>query len=76
MGPRVRSEAATAALGDVFIRIGLADVFSYTSADNARSRAVMNRLDLGPLNTRGFIVDYPVIGEWTGLVWVGTAACP
>ena len=70
------TEAAIAALSDVFTRIGLSEVVSYTSAENTRSRAVMKRLNLVRDSARDFIVDYPVIGGWAGLVWVGTSLTP
>jgi len=45
-GKGLASEAAAAALRDVFARTDLAEVLSYTAPDNARSRAVMRRLRL------------------------------
>lgn len=70
------TEAANAALDDVFSRIGLAEVVSYTSAENSRSQAVMSRLNLVRDETRDFTVHYPEVGEWSGLVWVGVSARP
>ena len=67
------TEAANAALEDVFSRIGLSEVVSYTSAANTRSRAVMKRLGLMRDGERDFTVRYPAIGEWRGLVWSGVA---
>ncbi len=67
------TEAAEAALEDVFRRIGLTEVLSYTSATNRRSQAVMKRLNLVRDESRDFILHYPVIGAWTGLVWVANA---
>jgi RimJ/RimL family protein N-acetyltransferase len=63
------SEAAQAALADVFARAGLAEVLAYTSADNARSQAVMRRLGLRREPARDFSHGYD--GKpWRGLVWV------
>lgn len=63
------TEAARAALTDVFERIGLAEVVSYTAPGNLRSRAVMERLDLRRDPSRDFTATYPDVGQWTGLVW-------
>jgi RimJ/RimL family protein N-acetyltransferase len=64
------SEAARAALDDVFSRIRLADVLSYTAADNLRSQAVMGRLGLSRAPARDFSAAYDGTGIWHGLVWV------
>jgi RimJ/RimL family protein N-acetyltransferase len=64
------SEAAKASLDDVFARIGLAEVLSYTAADNARSQAVMERLGLKRDPTRDFDARYDGHDAWHGLVWV------
>jgi len=62
------TEAAAAALLDVFTRIGLGEVLAYTSHDNARSQAVMRRLDLQRDPARDFSHMYE--GKpWHGLVW-------
>jgi len=63
------TEAAKAALQDVFARVGLKEVLSYTSPDNIRSRAVMERLDLERDVTRDFtgLYDNEI---WHGWVWV------
>jgi RimJ/RimL family protein N-acetyltransferase len=68
------TEAAAAALRDAFERVGLEEVFSYTSADNFRSQAVMGRLFLARTPERDFIAEYPGVGTWRGLVWVARAA--
>lgn len=64
------TEAARAALEDVFQRIRLAEVLSYTTAENARSQAVMRKLNLERDASRDFIAQTDPIGEWRGLVWV------
>jgi RimJ/RimL family protein N-acetyltransferase len=67
------SEAARAALRDVFERIGLREVLAYTSAHNVRSQAVMRRVRLARDAARDFSA-----GEGAGaeqeLVWVARAA--
>jgi RimJ/RimL family protein N-acetyltransferase len=63
------TEAARASLRDVFERALLKEVLAYTSADNIRSRAVIERLKL----QRTASLDYsePLgAGMWRGLVWV------
>lgn len=65
------TEAARAALADVFTRVGLAEVVSYTAPDNLRSQAVMARLAL----TRRPELDFTQRledGDWRGLVWSAT----
>jgi RimJ/RimL family protein N-acetyltransferase len=63
------TEAARAALNDAFGRVRLREVVAYTSADNLRSQAVMDRLRLQRVASRDFIFDYGG-GPWSGLVWV------
>ncbi len=70
------TEAASAALTDVFTRVGLSEVLSYTSADNHRSQAVMKRLNLERDRSRDFTTHYPDVGSWTGLVWTVSAPAP
>ena len=63
------TEAAKAALRDAFERVHLQEVLTYTSADNVRSRAVIERLNL----QRAAALDYsePLgAGMWRGLVWI------
>jgi RimJ/RimL family protein N-acetyltransferase len=63
------TEAARAALRDVFERVHLKEVLAYTSADNVRSRAVIERLNM----RRAAALDYsePLgAGMWHGLVWI------
>lgn len=63
------TEAAAAALLDVFARIGFDEVLAYTSDDNARSQAVMQRLCLQRDPSRDFAHVYA--GKpWLGRVWV------
>jgi RimJ/RimL family protein N-acetyltransferase len=63
------TEAARAALEDAFVRLRLAKVLAYTSADNARSQAVMARLGLRRDPARDFDAEYRGV-PWHGLVWV------
>jgi RimJ/RimL family protein N-acetyltransferase len=63
------TEAAAAALLDAFTRIGLGEVLAYTSHDNARSQAVMQRLGLQRDPARDFSRLYDG-NPWHGLVWV------
>lgn len=64
------TEAASAALDDLFGRAGVAEVYAYTSADNLRSQRVMERLGLERLSDRDFVVPDAKLGEWFGLVWI------
>ena len=66
------TEAATAALGDAFRRIGCAEVLAYTAADNARSQAVMTKLGLARRPDLDFSHHYDGFGTWRGLVWSAT----
>jgi RimJ/RimL family protein N-acetyltransferase len=67
------TEAADAALKDVFDRAGLVEVLAYTSPDNLRSQAVMARLRLRRDPARDFTADYNGFRAWRGLVWVAAA---
>lgn len=64
------SEAARAALDDVFGRVGLTEVVAYTAPDNLRSQAVMVRLRLSRDASRDFTLQDSKVGRWRGLVWV------
>jgi len=65
------TEAAQAALQDAFTRCGLTEVLAYTTADNARSQAVMARLHLRRDASRHFIYrDGPKV--WHLLVWIAS----
>jgi RimJ/RimL family protein N-acetyltransferase len=68
-GQGYATEAAAAALRDVFARCGLTEVIAYTAADNPRSQAVMARLGLRRDPVRDFSALYET-GVWHGLVWV------
>jgi RimJ/RimL family protein N-acetyltransferase len=70
------SEAARAALDDVFDRVTLAEVLSYTAPDNLRSQRVMERLGLRRDPARDFEVRYDNTGLWRGLVWVAHRVAP
>lgn len=67
------TEAAQAALDDVFARVGLTEVVAYTSPDNSKSQAVMVRLNLIRDSSRDFTVHHEKVGDWSGLVWVARA---
>lgn len=69
-GQGYATEAAQAALADVFMRVGLREVLAYTSADNARSQAVMRRLAFRREPKRDFDAFYGDM-PWHGLVWAG-----
>lgn len=69
-GQGLATEAAEAALRDAFARAGLAEILSYTSPDNVRSRAVMRRLGLRRHQSLDFVAHYEGLGEWRGLVWI------
>jgi RimJ/RimL family protein N-acetyltransferase len=63
------TEAAKASLQDAFERVRLKQVLAYTAADNARSQAVIKRLNM----QRAASLDYSeAAGErtWRGLVWI------
>jgi len=65
------TEAAQAALDDVFARCDLSEVLAYTAPDNLRSQAVMVRLRLRRDPAR----DHSLRGGpriWHGLTWVAT----
>ena len=63
------TEAAKASLRDALERVRLKEVLAYTSVDNVRSRAVIQRLQL----QRAASLDYSEpfgAGIWRGMVWV------
>ena len=60
-------------LHDAFTRVGVTEVLAYTSADNARSQGVMERLGLARTPSRDFAAPYE--GRmWHGLVRVAAAS--
>jgi RimJ/RimL family protein N-acetyltransferase len=63
------TEAARAALIDVFRRVKLTEVLAYTDARNIRSQAVMRRLALRRDASRDFAIYSERLGTWRGLVW-------
>jgi RimJ/RimL family protein N-acetyltransferase len=64
------TEAARAALIDVFRRVRLIEVLAYTDAQNMRSQAVMRRLGLRRDTSRDFAIHSDRLGTWRGLVWM------
>jgi RimJ/RimL family protein N-acetyltransferase len=75
-GKGYATEAARAALDDVFTRVGLDEVLAYTAIDNLRSQAVMERLKL----RRDPMLDFDILTSddepWHGLVWVAEMRRP
>lgn len=63
------AEAARAALADFFLRTQVSEVLAYTAAENSRSQAVMQRLNLLRDRSRDFTAQYGTM-RWRGLVWV------
>src|SRR6266850_2934402 len=60
------TEAARAALIDVFRRVKLIEVLAYTDAQNIRSQAVMRRLGLSRDASRDFAIYSDRLGTWRG----------
>jgi RimJ/RimL family protein N-acetyltransferase len=73
-GKGYATEAARAALHDAFARKALEEIVAYTSPDNLRSQAVMERLRLRRDPSRDFTSRNAQGGEWCGLVWVARPA--
>ena len=74
-GKGYATEAARATLDDVFTRVGLDEVLAYTSIDNLRSQAVIERLGL----RRDPMLDFDLLNgdvPWHGLVWVAEMRQP
>ncbi len=69
-GKGYATEAARAALEDVFSRIGLTEVLAYTGPGNLRSQAVMSRLGLHRDESRDFVTEVENVERWHGLVWI------
>lgn len=68
-GQGYATEAARAALEDGLTRAGLHEVVAYTSAENLRSRSVMERLGMQRDPSRDFTATYDGLENWRGLVW-------
>jgi RimJ/RimL family protein N-acetyltransferase len=64
------TEAARAALDDVFARFKCPEILSYTAPENRRSRSVMERLGLQRDANRDFTVEQDGAEPWSGLVWL------
>ena len=62
------TEATLAAFDDAYRRAGVREVLAYTSPDNARSQAVMDRLGMRREPDLHFTAD-DGFRSWTGLVW-------
>lgn len=67
-GQGFATEAARAALADLFVRTAIEEVLAYTAPDNARSQAVMHRLTLARTPERDFTAGTDG-RSWRGLVW-------
>lgn len=63
-GQGVATEAARAAIADGGIRCGVTQIYSYTTASNVRSRAVMERLGMARRADLDF--DHPSTPGWWG----------
>ncbi|MBR0900926.1 GNAT family N-acetyltransferase [Bradyrhizobium tropiciagri] len=70
------TESARAALLHAVHHVGLGEIVSYTSPDNARSEAVMTRLDLVRDPARDFTTLTSRGEPWRGLVWAVPAGWP
>ncbi|WP_371223986.1 GNAT family N-acetyltransferase [Roseovarius sp. 2305UL8-3] len=73
-GKGYASEAASSALKDAFQRLGVDRILAYTAPNNALSRAVMARLHLHRHPELDFDLVDPIVGRWSGQVWVAEAA--
>lgn len=75
-GKGYATEAARAALDDAFTRVGMDEILAYTSIDNLRSQAVMERLKL----RRDVLLDFDILTAddvpWNGMVWVAEPRQP
>jgi RimJ/RimL family protein N-acetyltransferase len=69
-GKGYASEAAAAALRDAFARGMMSEIIAYTSDDNLRSQAVMDRLRMMRDPARDFTVTSDNVGTWHGLIWI------
>jgi RimJ/RimL family protein N-acetyltransferase len=75
-GKGYATEAAGAALDDAFSRVGLKEIVAYTTRENQRSQAVMDRLHMKRDPSRDFTANYDNVGLWHGLAWVARPAKP
>jgi RimJ/RimL family protein N-acetyltransferase len=64
------TEAATAALADIFARTDASEVIAFTAPTNTRSLAVMSRLGLARDPSRDFFYQ----PGWPAVVWVAPRA--
>jgi RimJ/RimL family protein N-acetyltransferase len=62
------TEATLAAYDDAFRRVGVAEILAYTSPDNLRSQAMMDRLGMRREPGLDFTAEEDP-NPWTGLVW-------
>ena len=64
------TESAKSALKHAVTEMKVKEVVSYTSPENLRSQAVMERLGLERTPSRDFVLNNPSGLGWYGLVWV------
>lgn len=69
------TRSARQALKHAWAILTVNEIFSYTAADNHRSQAVMDRLQLTRDFARDFTARYPK-GNWSGLVWTAERPLP
>lgn len=67
-GRGLATMSARRALEHAWTVPSVGELWSYTSAENARSRKMMDRLGFVRDHARDFTARYPR-GEWAGLVW-------
>jgi RimJ/RimL family protein N-acetyltransferase len=68
-GKGYATQSARCALDHAWSVLDVAEIVSYTAADNQRCQNVMARLNLKRDASRDFTARYPR-GDWTGLMWV------
>lgn len=69
-GDGYATESAKASLDHAMTEVGVPEILSYTSPDNLRSQAVMQRLVLRRDPSRDFSIPDRNGLQWRGLVWV------